>query len=269
MHTLLIFFSLASGAIIGSFLNVVIFRMNTGRTFGGRSMCLSCGKTLHAGELIPIVSYLALGGKCSACKSRISIQYPLVEAMTALMSLLFALRFEHLIYQGGALFYIMYFFAMSIAAFLLIISVYDIRHKIIPESALWCFVILSFFSPFNLFSMPFDNLHTVIMFLLSGPIVALPLYLLWLFSGGRAMGFGDVKLAVGVGYLLGISGGFTALLLGFWSGAVVSIFLLLQPAKSKISMKSEVPFGPFIALGSIIVMLMSLSISNFFPVSFF
>ena len=266
MHMLLILFALAFGAIIGSFLNVVIFRMNTGRTLGGRSMCLSCGKTLHAGELVPILSYVFLGGKCSACKSKISPQYPLVEAVSAFFSALLAIRFEHLLIGGNeGLFYITYLFSMSVFSFLLIMSVYDMRHKIIPDGALWPFIVLSFFSPFNLFSMPFDSVKTILMFLVSGPLVALPLYLLWRFSHGKAMGFGDVKMAVGVGYLLGLSGGYTALLLGFWSGAVVSIVLLLRAKSSKVTLKSEVPFGPFIALGTLAVMILSLSLNTFFP----
>ncbi len=271
MHTLLIFFALTFGAIIGSFLNVVIFRMNTGRTLGGRSMCLSCGKTLHAGELVPILSYVFLGGKCSACKSTISPQYPLVEAVSAFFSALLALRFEHVLLGGSeGLFYLTYLFSMSIFSFLLIMSVYDIRHKIIPDAALWPFIVLSFFSPFNLFSMPFDSWKTILMFLVSGPLVALPLYLLWRFSQGKAMGFGDVKFSLGIGWLLGFGYGYLALMYAFVLGAIIGVGILLpwgsivkglhslgitrfRMGDGGFTMKSEVPFGPFLIIGTCIV----------------
>ena len=72
-------FTFIFGTILGSFLNVVILRHNSGMTTGGRSMCFSCGKTLHWHELLPVVSYVMLRGKCSQCKSGISLQYPVVE----------------------------------------------------------------------------------------------------------------------------------------------------------------------------------------------
>ena len=74
------------GTLIGSFLNVVIFRLNTGKGVGGRSMCMNCGKTLHAHELVPVLSYIFQLGKCRGCKTKISIQYPVVEAITGFAS---------------------------------------------------------------------------------------------------------------------------------------------------------------------------------------
>jgi len=88
MQYAVLFFIFALGAVIGSFLNVVIFRFNTSRSLSGRSACLYCGKELRWYELIPIVSFLLLRGRCASCKSRLSIQYPLVEFITAVIFVL-------------------------------------------------------------------------------------------------------------------------------------------------------------------------------------
>lgn len=85
MHTLFIIFTGLFGLIVGSFLNVVILRMNTGKTLGGRSMCLSCNKKLEWYELIPLVSFIIQRGRCTKCHSKISWQYPIVEAITAVL----------------------------------------------------------------------------------------------------------------------------------------------------------------------------------------
>ena len=85
MEIFLIISIFVLGAIIGSFLNVTIYRHNTGRGFGGRSACMSCAKVLRPRELIPILSFLIQKGRCSNCKSRISVIYPLVEFLTGLV----------------------------------------------------------------------------------------------------------------------------------------------------------------------------------------
>jgi prepilin signal peptidase PulO-like enzyme (type II secretory pathway) len=241
----LIFFFIF-GAIVGSFLNVVSLRLNTGKGIvSTRSACFSCAKTLKWYELVPIFSFIALQGKCSKCRSRISIQYILVEIATGLI---FALISYYFPYPPQMFFY------FAIFSILIVIFVYDLRHMIIPDVLSYSFAVLAFMKllyelGFNLFSI--ENIYV----LLAGPIVALPFALLWLISNGRWIGFGDAKLALGIGWLLGISLGFTAVIFSFWIGALISILLILMKNifKNKLSMKSEVPFGPYLIIGLTIV----------------
>ena len=136
-------------------------------------------------------------------------------------------------------------------AFLLVITGYDMRHKIIPDNLSYPFIIFSFL---GLFISDYGVVHLHIASLssvLAGFFVALPLFILFAVSRGRWLGFGDVKLAIGMGLMLGASRGFAALILAFWSGAIIGVLLLLAN-KGKTSMKTEVPFAPFLVLGTAI-----------------
>ncbi|MFA6536168.1 MAG: prepilin peptidase [Candidatus Paceibacterota bacterium] len=246
------------GLIIGSFLNVLILRYRTGRTVLGRSACFSCGTTLIWQDLVPVFSFLAIGGKCRSCGSKISIQYPLVEFLTGLI-------FLAVFWQVGlrfgleSLFYLIYY--LIIWSLLIVILVYDLRHKIIPDGFVYTFAILALVN--FLAITPFEQLSqsSGLWELLAGPILFLPFFLVWSLSRGRLMGLGDGKLALGIGWMLGLAKGGTAIILGFWVGAVVSIILLilsklgLSLGGKPLTIKSEVPFAPFLILGILIVFL--------------
>jgi len=230
------------GTIIGSFLNVVILRYNTGMSITkGRSMCFSCGKSLTWYELVPLFSYLFLRGKCSVCKSKISSQYPLVEFTTGLLFVLSFMRF------GLSPMLPIYMLTVSV---LIAMAVYDLKHKIIPDGMVYLFVILSLVTLF--FSTGHFSLPDILDFM-SGPILFSFFAFFFLVSSGRWMGFGDAKLALGVGWFLGFEGGIYAITMAFWIGAIFSIILLLLQKfsflKSRLTMKSELPFAPFIILG--------------------
>ncbi len=135
------------GCVIGSFLNVVSLRFKTGKGLNGRSMCMSCGKTLTWKELVPVFSFLVQKGKCHGCKSKISWQYPLVELATGT---LFALIFwQTLKYAtiSPAVIAITLIYLIS-TCLLIVITVYDIRHKIIPDSLVYTFDTLALISVF-------------------------------------------------------------------------------------------------------------------------
>jgi len=241
------------GTIVGSFLNVFVLRYNTNLSFAkGRSKCFSCGKELSWYELVPIVSYFVFLGKCVGCKSKISLQYPIVEFITGLI---FVLIFWKV---GFTIFLPLYLF---LGAILIAISVYDILHKIIPDGMVFVFDIVALFLLISLYY--FGNLETGIGFanifhksglldLLSGPILFSFFAFLWLVSSGKWMGFGDAKLALGVGWFLGLSGGIVSIMLAFWIGALFSLIILalekLKLSQLKLTIKSEVPFAPFIIL---------------------
>jgi leader peptidase (prepilin peptidase)/N-methyltransferase len=237
------------GLIIGSFLNVVILRMNTGRSVAkGRSKCARCSTTLSWYELIPVVSFLGLRGKCKTCNNHISFQYPLVELVTAIV---FTILYTTIIATYGitATAGIVFLFSITVAALLIVIFVYDIRHTIIPDIAVYLFIILSLIAiVWHMFTMPGFSPFSAVF---GGVLVALPFFLLWALSKGTFMGFGDVKLALGMGWLLGITGGFSAVLFSFWIGGAVG--LLLLGISRKYSMRSQIPFAPFLILGTFIV----------------
>lgn len=232
------------GAILGSFLNALLFRYNTGQTvLHGRSRCMHCGHTLRARDLVPIFSYLALRGRCRYCGVRVSLQYPVVELAAALLALGTYWLHPELPVFGYWLF---------VHLVLLFILVYDLRHKIIPWSALLLLLALSALPLAAVPALPLDAL-------LAGPLLALPLFLLALVSRGRWMGWADAPLQLSLGWLLGLSAGLTALMGAFWSGALVGIALLVLAKGYR--MKSEVPFAPFL-IGSAWVV-------HFFHVDFF
>lgn len=255
------------GAVIGSFLNVVIFRMNTGMGVGGRSKCFSCGKVLSFLELIPVFSYLVLGGKCSKCKSTISIQYILVEIMTGLLFVFTWWKFflpENL-FSISVVDLSKFVLILVASCVLVVILIYDYRHKIIPDSAVFLFIGLSAVS-ILLDYLSLSNLWTtndIVYRLIAGPLYwGLPFALVWKLSNGRAMGFGDAKLAFGVGWFLGVSAGFSAICLSFWLGLIAFLLLKifsiffrgLKSLSKTITMKSEIPFAPFIIIAFFIVL---------------
>jgi len=251
------------GITIGSFLNVVIFRYNTHRSFNGRSGCMTCQKKLSWYELIPLFSFIGLCGRCKNCKTKISIQYPLVELVTGLIFLGMFLKFQDVFFFDTFPFTISFAYYSAIFSLLLVIAVYDLKHKIIPDKlslalGILSFVGLFFFSNFGFY----PHIPSWISFL-SGVIIALPFALLWLFSGGKWMGLGDAKLAISLGWLLGLSLSLSSLVLAFWSGAIVGIGLILFSKKH--GMKSEIPFAPFLVLGTILVFLLEFYL---FPLSF-
>lgn len=251
----------ALGLLIGSFLNVVIFRMNTGRSVvHGRSACARCNHTLKWYELVPVFSFLALRGKCRTCKVDISFQYPLVELVTAIV---FVILYSKIVVLGAFALtaWLVFLFGATVASILVVIVVYDIRHKIIPDMAVYSFILLSLLSiVWRALMIPGYSVSTA---LFQGCLVALPFFLLWYFSKGKLMGFGDVKLMLGIGWLTGLSLGISVFILSFWVGGIVG--LLLIGLTRRYGMKSEVPFGPFLIVGLFIVMVWGVTIQSLFP----
>jgi leader peptidase (prepilin peptidase)/N-methyltransferase len=253
----IVFFVL--GITIGSFLNVVIFRLNTGRSFGGRSACMTCKNTLSWYELIPVFSFLGLGGRCGTCKTKISIQYPVVELICGIIYAFLFLKFQDIFFFNTFTFAFTYAYYTAAFSLLLVIAVYDLKHKVIPDILSLIFGILTFIGLFffsEKSSFIFSPHLPLILDFLSGIFIALPFYLFWLASKGRWMGLGDAKLAIGIGWLLGISEVLSGVVVAFWVGASVGIALVLISKKH--NMKSEIPFAPYLVLGAFIAFLFSL-----------
>jgi len=238
------------GLIVGSFLNVVILRYNTGRSLGGRSGCFSCGKKLVWYELFPVASWLAQGGRCRGCKGKISWQYPLVELLTGVLFVLAYWKFSPDWWKIA--------FACISLAVLVVLTTYDWRHKIIPNFFVYLFVILGF-----AYCIFFGDFFSG---LFGGIVLALIFASLWFFSKGRWLGFGDVKLVAGIGLFLGWRGGLSAIILAVWAGALVGLGLIflrkikLWHSKKSFTMKSELPFAPFLMLGFILSFIFNLNV---------
>jgi leader peptidase (prepilin peptidase)/N-methyltransferase len=243
------------GTIVGSFLNVVILRYNTGRSVNGRSGCMSCGRKLTVLDLVPVLSWIFLRGKCRQCKSKISIQYPLVEFFTGLLFLFIFISASPL-FANINLTLLYFVWNAVIFSILIIIFVYDIYHKIIPDGLSYTFAVMAFLQTFIL--LPSLGEFTTINWLnlFSGVIMFLPFFILWLVSAGKWIGLGDGKLALGIGWYLGFVNGISAIVIGFWIGAIFAVTLMLigqlNERFKNITMKSEIPFAPFLILGTVI-----------------
>lgn len=239
MHTLIVIIVGIFGLIIGSFLNVVVLRMNTGKGIGGRSMCFSCRKALKWYELIPVVSYVIQGGKCRSCRSHISLQYPLVELSTAL---LFAGAASRIHASHHPLTLVLWLVLVSLGV---VMAAYDVLHRVIPTRPLFLFFVVSVAL----------GLHPLAFFL-----VPAPFFLLWLVSQGRWIGFGDVELMACMGMLLGITAGISAVVISFWIACAVILpwYAVMSIRKRKVS--HEIPFGPFLLLGTYLVAIGGLDI---------
>lgn len=239
------------GLLFGSFLNVVILRRGV-QGLGGRSACMHCAHELSALDLIPVFSYLALRGRCRYCKGSISAQYPLVEASTAVFFALIG---------GSPLPLGMQLLALFIGCLLICITVYDIRHTIIPDEWVYPFAALALvMSVLGGMDIP-----TV---LLTGIASAAPFALLWTLSRGKWMGLGDAKIALGIGFLLGPWDSYMALTSAFVVGALFFIPLMVvarftpsgasPQGSGGLTMRSEVPLGPFLILACITVWILTL-----------
>jgi prepilin signal peptidase PulO-like enzyme (type II secretory pathway) len=240
---------IALGAIVGSFANVVAYRLNSSRSIlSGRSKCDSCAEELSPLTLIPIVSFLMLQGKCSMCGSKIGVSHVLAEVVLA--TLFGAALYIH----GTGLELVL---ALLFLTLLTSIVIYDLRHTIIP----------------NILVYPLIVIGGVLAYVQGGfiesAVAALTMAtffgLIWLVSRGRAMGFGDAKLVLGLALFVGYPLSITGFMLSFWIGAVISVALLVFYRKRR-TMSNEVPFAPYLAIGFLCAYLLQL---NLLPSVFF
>lgn len=240
-----LFFSLfifILGSAVGSFLNCVIYRLEKEESFlRGRSFCPHCRHQLGWQDLIPLLSFLFLRGRCRYCGQKISLQYPLVELATAASFLLvFILNIQHPA------------FCILISCFLIVIFVYDLKHYIIPDKVIYPAILLSFiwYAASAIF-LDFYTGQEIMNIIYSAFGAAIFFLLIVLVSKGRWMGLGDVKLAFLMGLFLGSPGILTALFLAFFLGAIIGIGLLISGKKQ---LSSEIPFGPFLVTGTFIAL---------------
>jgi len=238
------------GLAIGSFLNCVIYRMENKKSFlRGRSYCPNCKHVLSWKDLIPVLSFIILKGKCRYCNKRISIQYPIVELATAILFLML------LNLESGIMNYEFLFLVLN-SSFLILIFVFDLKHYIIPDSAIFPAIIITFL--YNLIT----NYELLITNYLFSALAAAGFFLIiYLVSRGKWLGFGDVKLAFFMGLFLGWPLIIPALFFSYLIGAIMGIIMI---ALKKKGLKSEIPFGPFLIIGTYIGLFWGNEIINWY-----
>ena len=253
------------GAIFGSFLNVYIYRFHTGKSLNGRSHCLSCGTPLVWFELFPLVSYVGLRGRCRSCGCRITPRYFVVELAAACLVTAAALTAASIVQFGWLSVWLLV---------LLVITVYDYYHFIIPDELVlalvglqvgwWGYVWWGGAAP-----------ATLLVDIGAGVAGAAFLGALWAVSRGRWLGFGDVKLALPLGWWVGAGSVFSFVVVSFWVGAIVSVLILtwqyyergktgLQLSHETLTMKSAIPFAPFLIVGAALVYFFNLNVLELF-----
>lgn len=269
-----IIFIFILGLAIGSFLNVCIDRLPHDETLQGRSHCDHCRKKLQGLDLIPVVSYLMLGGKCRYCKKKLSAFYPFVELLTGLSFVLvwpiviasptkYGAAISNILEIASSLnlniaprndvivFFIMAIGYFGIVSSLIVIFFADFKYRIIPDQATIALFIFSL--PFVWIQNP--TFAGVMLHFWGGVILFAILFAIYhgsiFFMKREGMGFGDVKLAFAMGFLLGVKAGLIGLYLSFILGGIVSVFLILFGKKG---MKSMVAFGPFMVAGLVLML---------------
>ena len=236
------------GLSLGSFLNSVIFRLETGGSFfRGRSFCPNCQHILSWQDLIPIFSFLILRGKCRYCQQKISWQYPLVEISTAVIFLII-FNFQSISTLSQ---FITTLYLFIISSFLIVIFVYDLKHYIIPDKVIYPGIgIALLYQLFEIWN--FGNWDLFRIWNLGlGILPSLFLLAIILISRGRWMGMGDFKLAILMGLVLGFPNILVALFFAFLIGAIIGLGLIIAGKKT---LKSKVPFGPFLVTGTFVAL---------------
>lgn len=253
------------GLIIGSFLNAMIYRLKFGGSvIFGRSKCPYCKKTLGFWDLIPVLSFIFLRGKCRYCNKKISWQYPAVEIATALLFILILnlksqiLNFGHLtssIYYLTSIIYLLF-----VVCCLIVIFIYDLKYSLILDKVLLFATIGSamFYVVLSFLDKNFFSPWRLIYGLAAGGGFFLILYLV---SRGRWVGAGDVKFGFLMGFWLSYPQIFVGLFFAFVLGGITAVILLLAGKKK---MKSQIPFGPFLTVGTLIALLFGQEILDWY-----
>jgi prepilin signal peptidase PulO-like enzyme (type II secretory pathway) len=256
---LIIFFIL--GLIIGSFLNVVVYRLRVAESLLGRSHCPHCNNIIHWYDNIPLISFIVLQFRCRDCRQKISFQYPLVELSAGILFTAIGAKF--FIIDDLASWVVTGYY-LGLVSMLIAILVYDFLYLEIPSLVLWPAIFwtiafnlyfdwqsafpninnarLEFFTPLNLATYS-GTLAAIVAFLFFFILVAI--------SREKWMGMGDALLAILIGLLLGWPEIILALFLAFTIGAIYGIILL---GLRKKKLKSQLPFAPFMIIGAMIAL---------------
>ena len=239
METTALIFSFIFGAVVGSFLNVVILRLpdpEQSIVFPG-SHCPKCGTDLHWYENIPILSYLFLGGKCRTCKTGISVQYPVVELCTALLTMA--------LYNMFGLSFAFFFYFLFTSALVVIVFI-DIHHQIIPDVISLPGILIGFAGSF--FNPLVSWQQSGMGILLGGGILYAIALIYYILTKRDGMGGGDIKLLAMIGAFLGWQSLLYVIFASSLTGSLIGIGTLVLQGRGA---GTRIPFGPFLAVGAL------------------
>ncbi len=239
------------GLILGSFYNVCIYRISKKESVVfPSSYCPECKHPLKPGDLIPVLSYISLKGRCRYCKDKIPIRYPLVEIITALAILLLYSKYG---LTGRLLAYII------LASILIIISFIDIDERIIPDILIIIGTVAGFFT--SLLGFTVSLVDALLGLLLGGGILLVIGLASLLVLKKEGMGGGDIKLMGMIGLFLGWKMALLSLLLSIFLGGIISLFLLITNRKK---LGEYIPFGPFISCGTMVALIWGKAILSWY-----
>ena len=231
-----LFFVLIIGLCIGSFLNVCIYRIAREESIAfPPSHCTSCNYELKSKDLVPVLSYIFLGGKCRSCKEKISIKYPMIEILNALIYILVYMKYG-LSYKTGIIF--------IFSSLLIVIALIDYQTKFVYSSTIYFGVIVAILyivgKGIYFKSIPWDNL-------IGGAIGYGIIWLIVVIT--KSMGEGDIDISLLCGLFLGVRGVAVTLFLAIVLGGVIGAITLVLKLNDS---KSEIAFGPYLAIGGIL-----------------
>lgn len=240
-----------AGLAVGSFLNVVAWRMPQGRSIARPgSQCPSCGRPIAAYDNVPVLSWLFLRGRCRHCGEPISPRYPLVELGTACLFVATYVR-----YPGGMWLWL----GIAFVTMLVVVALTDIDHRIIPNKVLLPGAVAAV-----AITAGFDSSHLPEVLIAAAAAGGLLLLVTLAYPAG--MGMGDVKLAAVMGLYLGRAVA-PAMLAGFAAGSILGVALLIR--RGAAARKQAVPFGPFLALGGLVGLYAGVAIVDWYTRTFF
>lgn len=242
------------GAIIGSFLNVCIYRVMKEESIAyPPSHCGSCGENLKAKDLIPILSYILLKGKCRYCKEKVSIQYPIIEVVTGFLFLLVYLKF------GFSLELIQYMFFTSI---LIVIGMIDFKTQDVYTNTIitgliggLIFLVIGYFT-----GQEINLINYILAAVVPAGIIAIFYYF-------GAMGWGDVEIVFFMGLFLGFKLSLLNLFLSIIIGGIVALIIIMIYRKKERG--AEMAFGPYIAIAGFITVMYGNEIILWYMSTFF
>lgn len=241
------------GVVLGSFFNVCIHRIpNKKSIINPPSHCYNCNTRLKSLDLVPILSWTLLRGKCRYCGQKISKRYALVELLTGI---LFVLVYKAYGYSTITLYYLL------LVSLLVVITFIDLNHYIIPDELIIFGLIGA--SIFNILGQGISIKDSLLGCLICGGMLAL-IYLIELLIKKEAMGGGDIKLFGMVGLFLGIKLGLLTILLSVYVGAIYGVCSIIYSKMKQKEYNSIIPYGPFISVGALISILYGTNIINWY-----